>query len=683
MTSRGALLLVVLTTACGEAGARIGTEPIGEAELRVVVARTSASQEAVALGRDAPYRFAAEPLDDVFARDDAVQVWVFGYRAETLATAFPSLDGRGVLDIVGRLNPGVGAPGPGRYAAPNPEVLLFTRLEADTGADVTYETPPVDQAAPAAQLFFELPGEEACPPVGAVLRAFDLDDPGRACIFTRNASCEWARTGEACPHQAQIFGGEGAIYEQPDGTLRVGEEACAPESVPSRPDVLGETAAFRCGDRLVSVQERPQSAEGPWAPARVGVLDDRDALPDGQWAAANPGAYFAFEDGGRIRVQRVRVAEADGDLEPLVHPVIDSDQFEPRLVRSDDGQTVALESGEFERNVGSAAQQCFRLLEDGDRPSAWATIADRPDTRTLRLLAPGVAPFPATNVWQVVGDPGQTFSSTREPAPVTFPLGTNGLAWMSARPGSMETVVVHGRGRTFSLPQVTRFPSDRHLFSCPEEIPRPANLVGPIAAGPSGLVALLTDGLQTLDDAGAVLATIDASVTFDGSEALVTAEGQRGQPRAIAYRNNVAHVFSLDLMRHDRVEVPGRIVGVLTGPDLLFLPTGEDFVLARARVRGGAITETVRYVVPAFEETRPGPLEVRPSATRDDLIGFSAGSLVGVLDLASGRSTATAVGAGAAVQAIFEDESRSETFGAITSELGDLELVRLPAPPDA
>lgn len=678
---RWALAPLCALAACSGPSDRVAVEDLGDVDLRVVVARAGAQAEARVLRIEAPYRFEVEPLADVFGRGDNLRIWVLGFKLETITAAFPALADRGLDDVITRLQPALGAPGPGRYAAPTPDAVLFATVTEDSPEDVAYGAKAWGDVAADVALNFALPGDQACPPVGVVVRAFLREDPSRACIYTRKDTCEWARpAADRCPDEARVFGASGTIVQRPDGALDVGATQCSPVEAEDGGGRRGETRAYRCGDHLVGVQEQPRDALGsPWLPVRGPSVNDPALELPGAWAPVAPGAYFGASDAGVVTLRRLAVSNGQATLQTLQHVVVDRPAAD-RAASSPDGVTVTLADGAFEDSVGTAAQ-CFRLLA-GERPLAWAELQQLEAPNRLRL-GPGLSPFNPTQAWDIIGDPGQIQAANPDVLPVRLPAAAGSFVALSARPEPAQ-LFVQATQRAYLFAPLTRLPGERGYLQCPTEVPLPVGALGGLVAGPNQLYALTQSGLQLLTPAGAAVANISADgETFTSAWTLTRVTTRRSQERVIAYREDIAHLFDPDQRRHDRVQLPGRILAVLPGPDLLYRTQTEPFALYRVELDGGQPTNTIRYVIPPFEEGAADPPSLDQSAViaprTQPRATFSAGSLAGVLDLDTGLSTAIGVAFGAQIEVVFEDDTGTETWAGVSSAVGPMQLVRFPS----
>lgn len=688
MRVKGAISGLLLMLGCSGADPRVAVEDLGEVDLRVVVARAGETAEVRILDATEAYRYTAEPLADVFARGDQLQVYVLGYSLQTIEAAFPGLEGRAVGDIIGRLRPHLEPAGPGRFDPPDPDAVLFAAVAEGGDADVTYEPRSWSQVQDEISLRLELAGDLACPPAGAVVRAFSRDAPGRVCIFNRSQDCEWSRLGNPpCADQDRIFGVEGTIVEQPNGSLRVGQTICAPTEARDGSGALrGESAAYVCDGRIVAVQVQPLDERGElWSPQPGPRIDNAETSRPGQWVPVDPGVLFAFEAADDIEVRRIGVgAQGEDVYETLSHPVVDSPLARQRRASSADGTTVTLSGDGFERNVGSATDQCFRRV-DGTRPLEWSLVERREAQDTLTLSAP-MTPFSSELDWQVVGDPGQDFVMSPQVVEARLPAGTGGLDRVSVSAERFPAaLLVHGRNRTFRLPPVTRFEGDTHFVSCPRELTRPGDLTGPVIAAPDGYYAMVTDGIRRIAIDGTFGRLLDSGPdTFSPSWTLTRTVNRQSAERVVVYREGVVHLFDPGGTIHDRLTVDGRIVGVLPGPLLFYLPATEGFALRQVTVLRGQLTDEIEFTVPAVSEGNPPALEVRPEAVRAldrrVLVGFSSGDYAGVLDTRTGLSSAADVSPGAKVVALFGGDDGDATWAAVTTSGGSVELLQLPLP---
>lgn len=680
-----ALGIASVLAACAGPADRVAVEDLDGVDLKIVVARSGAQSEARALSKDAPYRFTLEPLGEVFERGDSLRIWVLGYTSAELGAAFPQLAGRGASDIVDSLTPVLSEPGPGRYPAPQPSKVLVTTVASDGPSEIDYEVGEWSQIESSLQLQFALPGSMACPPLGVVLRAFSRADPGRVCLYTRNEGCEWARPDTTpCPHQSQVFGAAGAIIQQPDGSLRVGETACSPVEAHRSDTQRGESAAFDCAGRVVAVQEQPLDADNkPWIPLKGPRISGIEFTSDsGQWLPVSPGLYYGFEEAGQVELRRVGIQDNEATYAALQHPLLDAPTMAQRTASSMDGLQVTLMGGTFDESVGSAAQQCFRRVTPEGEPLAWSNITGR-TSATLTLEDDALGAFSMVTDWQVVGDPGQPGSGAPITSPLRLPASTNGLGRLSARAGRFPTdLVVHGRARTFGIEPVTRFSGPQHLFTCPAEVSQPRSLVGPMIAAPDGYYGLRADGIEVLDADGNQQRVLDnEGETFTRSWTLIRTVNAASQERVVAYQSGTAHVFDPNADTHNVYRLPGRIVAVLPGPDLLYVPSQRPFSIAIGPIVAGRLADSITYAVPAFDEVNPPPLSIQSAAAYASgvrLVGFSSGSNVGVLDLDTGLSTAFPVGIDATIQALFEDDAGTQVWAAVTTSATGLELVRFP-----
>ncbi len=681
------ITIVALLMSCNAPADRVAQEDLGQAEFKIVVARSGQQAEALALLIDTPYRFTLEPLKDVYARDDTLKIWVLGYTSEQLGATFPPLASRGAADIIGRLEPRLGPLTPGSYRAPEPNTILFANIDEDSPDTVLYASQDWAQAEAALGLTFAMPGTVACPPVGVRLRVYDRANPGLVCLFTRNDMCEWSRAdNQVCPNQGLIFGASGIITQRPNGTLTVGNLTCPRAPAQNSGDDLGETSAYNCGSKVVVAQEEPLDAqEQPWEAVQGPSISVSDSLLNSRWVSAERGAYLAFNTAGRVELRTLSVRNDSPAYGPLQHPLVDRPQDGNPLATSTNETQISLNEGRFADMVGAASGQCFqRALQS--IPSAWAPISSRSGDASIVLEAPGIPSFSDAGDWQIIGDPGA--NTALQPIPLRPPADIGVLGQLSTRRNAYPLdLVLHGRSRTFEYPPIDRFSEQQKLFSCARELTRPANIIGPIIASPDGYYGMARDGVQLIGPDGTIgpLLSGNGEVYSPNTWKLARTQSEAGQERVLMYRDGEAHVFNPGTSAHHVYNVPNSILAIVPGPELVYRPSNSNYMIALAKIGQGRVEGTRNYVLPAFSETSEGSLGIRAAAVyvQDNTryLGYSRGPFAGVLDLDTGLSTGVPISKDAFVQAVFQDTSSPQIWAAVTTEEGSLTMVRFPAAP--
>lgn len=643
--------------------------------------------EIEALAVDTPYRYEEESLDDVFDRGDSLEVAIFGFTRAQIAAAFPGLAGRSTTELVEVLRPELGPPGPGRYAPPEPHVILTAVLEPDTEPDFSYLPINWDAARDREdlQFGFRLAGNLACPPIGSPMRVFNREDPSAVCIYTRNDRCEW--TAGECSNAAVVFGGpvpsNEPIQETPSRSLIIGTERCDPlgEIAP------GETRAWLCGDRTVAAQEEVLSAAGePWRMEQGTPLSTPDLAAPHTFARSVRGVLIAAGSGASTNLHRLAVMSGVANYQSFETPVVDglASTHDPAPASSADGIVVRA-TRDFDARVGVSNLQCFVTLAAGRQEDS-ALIADKPSLDTIRLAAPGLGgPLSDTVSWRIVGDPGPDFLTSPPVVDVVSP-GVGTIDRLSRSPPG-DVVLLHGSTRTFRLLRLgDRFPNDLNYFTCAVEIPQPPGLVGEIVAGSSALYAVSSDSIEVLDFVGAQIDRLGTDRTFVASDRIDVVEGPGGGDHIVVWNSDRLHLFDR-AGTEDRTEtVDGRIVAVLDGPIAVFLPDGESHTVALLNL---ARDEETRIAVPPFTETVTAGIEIAPAAAIESaagriMLGYTDGNYAGVIDVRTGLSQAIPLSSGGSVTAVFEDDAQDAVWAVVESPAqpsqADLLRSAFPAP---
>jgi hypothetical protein len=666
---------IVLAIGCAKDTALIGEEDLDGSELRIVIARTERTTDIIALPIDEPYRFTAEPLEAVFDRGDALEVGVFGFTRSALEAAIPSLAGMSDAGLLEVLAPVAGPPAPGRYEPPPPNAILFARVDGEDGVD--YERLEWSDARSREGLQFglALPGAVACPPIDLPMRVYNRSDPGVACVFARDATCEWRSA--ACPHLEAIFGqavpAGVPLRESPDRKLSFGSTTCD-----ARSDVgLGETRAWTCGGAVVAAQEQVPSVEGtPWVPGIAAPLVSADLADPHQFAPSTRGLLAAIDTGFGIILRRIAFMGGQAKYQNIESPVLDgiTSTRPASTVSSNDGITV-LASTDFDARVGVSALQCFATLS-GDRQILASPIARAIGTDTI-VLDRNIGPFGPTFSWHIAGDPGPEFLMSPAVAEIQPPQ-IGALERLTRSPDD-RVIVVHGSFGTVRLERLSdRFPNDLNWFACALDVPHPAGLVGDIVAGTDRMFALGAGGVIELDAGGAPSRTLGAG-PYSGAHRIAVVRGADGSDQIVVWHpsNRTLDHFSA-AGAQGSATVSGEIAAVMAGPTVIAV---DGHVVVALDLESGVER---RIPVPPFSEAGD-PIEIAPAAVVEvagrPLAGFRSGSHTGILDLDRGLSSAVSI-PGAEVRALFEDEGQSAVWAVVEGAASSrAELLRTPLLP--
>ncbi len=675
------LLAALSIAACAEPTRFVATEELGDADLRVVIARTDRVRSVQLLTRDQPFRFDAEPLSEVFARGDVLRVHVLGYTLASLRALFPTLAERSAAELSALLRPGIGPPRPGLHAAPPPTIALSADISRGNEEDVRYDELTLERLAgdPELAVVFEVDAALLCPPVGVSFRAFARDEPERVCIYQRDAACTWSRPDRGtCENAGAIFGAREVpaptrIEQLPDGSLRLqpGSRTCRRVAPRDSGAVRGETAAWDCGGAIVAIQDAAVDAEGePWAIERAARLVGLEPGARDAFAPATLGAFYAADgpDGARLRL--LQAGDGTPSSSGLRHFLLDDSGRGAGRGSSADGLRVSF-TGPLATAIGDASEQCLRILDDNRAPTRTAAIASRDGERELSLHPPGLGgPMPDLGRWDMVGDPGQTVSMTPRVAEVSLPPDLGGLVRLSSRPDATpQVLVVHGAARTFRLNQIARFPGDVLTYGCPLQLRRPEGLVGEIIAARNGYYALVEDGVVQLDARGELAAESRvAGLRLGPTARLFRGDTESGAGRALVWVPERGELFVFDPPSgaHHRLMLEGTLLAVLGGPRVLLRPQGTTHVVELLDVLDGPGGERITYLIPAVEEERSPAVEVEEAAVVEregrQLIGWSSGRAIGLLELRTGRSTSLILDGPVRVRSLFREPTSTRTW---------------------
>jgi hypothetical protein len=664
---RESAALLVLA-ACGSNPQFVGTESLGASDLRVVVARTSERREIVALPIDQAYRFELEPLDDVFARKDRLEIAIFGFTRTKLMQQIPGLADRALPEVIALLSPELGAPGVGLSLPPEPEAILTATIDDGANEEVAYA--PLDwtaaQSQPELQFGFRLPGEIACPPVDEPMRVFNRARPDTVCIFTRNSSCEWTSGG--CANLGAIFEPDlpnARIRESSDRRLLLPNGECAPTT-----PQLGETRAWSCNNEIIAAQEQVVSAEGAaWLPTDTTLFTSADfALPH-RSALSTAGVLYAFDDFSEISLRRLSIASGVS-YRNFETPLLD----DLGQVTSNDGIEIAKDA-DFDGRVGVAPLQCFETLIFGRQDRA-QLIDAKPAPDRIRLAAPGLGTAIATSSWQIVGDPGPDFIASPDAIEIRPPdIGT--IERVSSDP-SGRTVAVHGSATTLRLLRLDdRFPNELSYFACALPLVRPAELIGEVVAGENRFYGIGSNGVLAIDGEGNA-APIGASRNLTAAHRIDVVSGDDGTEHVVVWTSREVHVIDASAAVDMTLVPDGDVLAVFDGPRLV-LRAGDHRIAIADVLRN----EDRALPVPPFSESDPAPLEIAPGAVLEarghTVIGYSAAGHVGMIDEATGLSSA--VPSDGRITALFHAAGGSEIWAVVENGGADVTLLRFPLLP--
>ena len=678
--------VAALSIHCGNSGDFVAVETIGDADLRIVLTQGAEGARFEVLTRAEPFRIAASTLEAELGGSGRLPVWIFAFRQSDLVERFAGLEGLTTEQIAELLAPSLEPPVAGRYRPPTPSRVLQAVLTEDGERRVSYQTIDYESVRddPGTAFTITLDGQYACPPIDRPFRVFARGAPERACVFRRDALCQWST--DRCPDAATFFGPSPTpqARQRPSGELVLQDGSdCAPVDPQSANARRGETDAWSCGARIVAAQRQIDLPSGdPWALDDATSLTNAELSQPSRWAPSDAGAWLAVEvTADNPRLRRILVDETSVSYQPSTIPLPDPGQ--DRALESVGGLAAELSSGAFRFSVGKGAQ-CLRL-PDGEGDRFLPILATTPTSITL--AAPGLGEPLSTSDWAIAGDPGQV--DTQEPPgrdDLSLPSGIGALTRISATADQLA-VVVHGSARTVRIERVTRVFGARNLFGCPTIVPRPPDLAGAIVAAGRDLFALTTDGVLRMDVDGAVLArTRVDGMTFDDTYRIERRASTEGGDRALVYRplSETLWLFA-DAAAPVRFELDSPIVATTDGPQVILRPNANTLVV-RDVSTANATSETV-YDVPSFSPDAAEPINVMPDAvlplTGTTVVGLSQGSFVGALDLRTGLSQGRNIGTDMTVETVIADESRQALWLIARESPTDnvLRLVRVPIPP--
>ncbi|MEM7675837.1 MAG: hypothetical protein AAF449_07525 [Myxococcota bacterium] len=683
----GAVVLIAAGgLGCGEEGNFIATEPIGSAEVRIILTNGRGGPRFQVLTRTEPFVISASTLQSELENGGQLNVWIFAYRLTDLVERFEGLRDVSVDELPSLIQPSLDPPAAGRYEPPAPTRALRATIAEGGDRSVTYEDIPWGdiRTNPDTAFTLTLDGTYACPPLDQPFRVFRRGTPGSACVYRRDNQCRWVN--ERCGQSRQIFGADSpAVRQGSNGTLTIGERDCASIDAQTTGPDRGETSAWNCGDRVIAVQRQVSNASGePWRLRTTTTLANNELTAPGRWSPSNAGAWYISEpQAGELRLRRVLVEGLSVSYQPssLALP----DDGDDRSVSSPDGLRVTLDSGAFKFSVGKGSQ-CFRLFESA-QASRYIPIDTVNSVNSLSLTPPGIGePINlGSRQWAVAGAPGQIDSADRPgQEDIRLPSGMGSIGALSLT-ADLNTIVVHGTERTVRIPRITRVFGIRNLFGCPSFVPHPPGLIGPIVAAGRQHFALMADGVLRLDTDGTPLERATVSATYDPSFRLERRGGADGGDLGIVYRPGDARIWVFaEGSDPFRVDLSGPILATINGPRVI-VQTGRNRLNVRA-IDPMATTE-VSYQIPAFDDQISDPIAVAPDAIVEvagtTIVGFSQGAYVGLLDLGTGLSQGWRLFDGAMVEAIFIDEVGQNIwlFTRGLTPTSTRELVQAPLPP--
>ncbi|MEL7371474.1 MAG: hypothetical protein AAFN74_21305, partial [Myxococcota bacterium] len=575
----GALCLMA-SVGCSEKGNFIATEPIGSADVRIILTEGRAGPSFQVLPRTEPFVISAGALQSEL-ENGGLPIWIFAYRLTDLADRFEGLRDVTPEELANLLRPSLEPPGAGRYEPPAPTHALQATLTEDGDRAVAYREVAWEdiRANPRTAFTVTLDGTYACPPLDRPFRIFVRGQPETACIYRRDAQCRWVSDG--CRQDVAIFGvSQPTIQQDPDGTLTVGAQSCDRIDARSSGTARGETDAWRCEGRVIAAQREVLGASGePWQLQSTAMLSSPELTQPGRWALSNAGAWYAAQgEAGDLRLRRILVEEnAAPSYQPSLIPL--PDDGDDRSISSTDGLRVDLTSGAFKFSVGNG-EQCLRL-SDSSRTSRFIAINGTSDT-SLSLTPPGIGEAIAlgSREWAVAGFPGQI--DTSEPPgqePIQLPAGMGAVSALSVT-ADRNAVVLHGTDRTVRIARVTQIFGARNLFGCPIFIPHPPGLVGPIVAAGRQHFALMTDGVLRLDADGTPLERGTVGVTYDTSFRLERRAGLDGGDLAIAYQPGERPIWVFAEGRDPfKIDLEAPILATLDGPQVILQPSANTLTV--------------------------------------------------------------------------------------------------------
>lgn len=635
--------------ACGSAGAIIATEDLGEADLKVMITRSDQVESITVLAADAPFVYRQEALLDVFDRGGQLRVVVVGLRSQDLRDAYPNLPDRPPAELAQQLVPKLGPIGGGLYPPPTPTKVLATTVSSDSNATLEYQSTDLATLGDEAAFGFALPGDLLCPPIGALFRVFDRDDPSKTCVFRRDAQCTWRRQG-LCVNDQAIFGdrlpADRSIFQLPDGVLVLPSGGRCQPTAPRQSPIFGETRAWRCGDQELGAQEQSSATTLPFV-----SVNREDLRAAALFAPGSRGTYLAL---GSSTFARLKVASGRADVETLVILGVDAGTNVRALSRIDETR-VRLNSA-FSNQVVEG--MCLAL--EGNNYRIQGVEDSGAGVRDQLVLSRPIAAFTPTTDWDIFGDPSQgtSFYPT-----FALPNGSGTPTRLSAD-GADRLVISTPQGTFDALP--IRSFNRRFHYECAYPVVAAPGQSGEAVAGPAGYLTLGAESLLVQGADGVVSRTIPLGEPVPTGARILRLEGDYLAVTVLG-SSRVLVVGPSDQV--NGYDLPGALLGMAVH-QFAPSPRSELYALyqpndapAELRLLALATQQERRYLVPPFDESsNPSDAAIRIAAEAfyDKngrlLVAYGQGNHTGAIDLLSGLSLAFRMGAEARSQVAFVDD---------------------------
>ncbi len=613
---RFSLIALLLGASCGAGVTAV--EPTEGSVLRVIATFADGEMEISSLVGDAAFKKNIERL-----RSDSrtMEVWVFGYSMATLAGTYPGLDGVLPEDLKLRVVPRLGTT-PEGHVPPDADVVLTTTIDDGSGTSIEYDTKTwgeweaasLDSAR--APFVFDLPQSIGCPDRDRTFRLFALDDPAGACPGQRSPACGLriesactSRLAAICPNATPT-----SVVELPSGQLQIGEATCSAIDRPS--DRAGISKVWQCaagvcgdGEVTIAVQDMQMTKLGsddvPWVPTvglhQVNLSND---LPfGGEYYATARGALYGAPGSNNTRFLRLEMdllgsppeETATDDRLVTVDPA-NMQNTRPIVLRNDELGALRRMSVDDMNSylVIQGSKRTYLLLEDEQPRDEFGFLP------AVELIHGRLFTGTRRRVGELVS--GRLFGRTRVYAAVA-----DGLANIEGADVSrIAAATANGTGPSLST-----------------TVPHRVTVV--LDGGVERVVICEREGIDL--------------------------DPEQRPPMTAMCSTNTVHVYA-DNTNHDfDATVPGEILAIADGLRVVYRSPTNAFELGICELRAGGCDAPTgptgrRYLVPPSDSRGGALIEVQRDGLitiqGKEMLAYSYGKYVGMLDLATGFSTAAA-----------------------------------------
>ena len=612
-----ALLVAIGSLGCG--GGITAVEDMDGTVLRVVASFSGTEMEIDSLIGDAAYRRNIEALQ---AEEASLELWVFGFTQATLVQTYPQLAGVAPADLKPLLVPRLGAGAVG-HTPPDADFVLTTTIEPGTGASVEYSKKSwadwlaANGAAGHAPFVFEVPTNIGCPDHDRTFRIFEPRDPSIACPGRRTTTCAWQVDSSCTSKLASLCSAATPtnVIELPSGALQIGADRCTSEGLPA--EEAGISKLWRCAPGVcaadavtLAVQDSQLTQRGsdrvPWAPT-VGkhpISLTAGMSFGGEFTATARGALYSAQTDAVVRTLRLEIN--------LLGMPTQETATDDRISRHTDPENPEVsEPLEFRadtlgrvRRISVNAGNEF-LVVHGSRTSYYLPedMVPRKEFGYLRetKLDHGVL-FGAP-----IRRSGELVAGRREGRPRIYAAISDGIAFIdAAAPDTLAGATPPGSGPALA-------PDVHHRVT-----------------------VVLADGRERI----AVCARAGLDLPPD----------QR-PPLTSLCSDQTVHVYDEDGTHAFDALVPGDILAIVKGLRAVYRSPTNPFELGICELAAGTCERPTgptgrRYLIPPSGASTAALVEVQRDGFIEiegkEMIAYSYGKYIGVLDLATGFSVAAA-----------------------------------------